>query len=181
MTERILGPEGSKRRRRFWLVPVLVAALATVFWVTGAQAVHDIGVFQLDGDAQTAGSPQPPGEDWDLICKAHLSTNAPPGNTCVKNPNYTLPNGNTISNPNSFVVDPSESATDDILKGGTKDDNDIGTWAWTSAKPSPPKNDITDGYAAEYQCNTSTTNGNCLIPTGALNISNGDKLLYFGA
>src|SRR5206468_4003888 len=66
----------------------------------------------------------------------------------------------------SFVKDPAQKETDDILKGGTKDDNDInadpanpgGTssdLAWTSAKPSPPKNDITDAYAAEYVCKTS--------------------------
>ena len=51
MTQKILGPEGSRRRKRFWLVPMLAALFAVVFYVAGAQAVHDTGRFQLDGDA----------------------------------------------------------------------------------------------------------------------------------
>ena len=51
MTQKILGPEGSKRRKRFWLVPMLAALFAVVFYVAGAQAVHDTGKFELDGNA----------------------------------------------------------------------------------------------------------------------------------
>ena len=71
MTQKILGPEGSKRRKRFWLVPMLAALFAVVFYVAGAQAVHDAGIFQLDKNASTAVNPPPTAlEDWDLICKA---------------------------------------------------------------------------------------------------------------
>src|SRR6516225_8702754 len=72
MTKRILGAHGSRRRKRVLLLPVLVAcAMASVF-VTGAQAVHDSGAFQLDGNAfNTANStPAMPtaADDADNIC-----------------------------------------------------------------------------------------------------------------
>src|SRR5262245_26424663 len=95
MAERFLGPTGSPRRRRFLGVPILLVVLVGLFMVAGAQAVHDEGLIQLDGDALTSTVPTYGGtEDWDLICKAHLSTNTPPGE-CVKNPSFTLPGGST--------------------------------------------------------------------------------------
>ena len=54
MATRILGPTDSRRRRRFLLVPLLAVGLAALFLTAGAQAVHEIGVFQLDGNASTA-------------------------------------------------------------------------------------------------------------------------------
>ena len=65
MTERILGPEGSKRRKRFWLAPLLVAMLATAFYVAGAQAVHDTSTFELEGDA--IDSPAGGADDWNNV------------------------------------------------------------------------------------------------------------------
>jgi hypothetical protein len=152
---------------------VVIAAVALIGSIAGsgtASAVHDLGVFQLDANASTAVNPAPTAlEDWDLICKAN------PGQ-CTFAPGYTQPSGTTVAKPNTFVKDPSESATDDILKGGTKDDNDIDSWKWTSAKPSPPKNDLTDGYAAQYTCKGSETNS-----VASCSGTTGDKLLYFGA
>lgn len=162
MATRILGPTKSRRRRRFLLAPLFLVVLLGLFIASGAQAVHDIGLFQLDKDATTLESPPVLGEDWDLICKAHQPSSTPPG-TCEFAPGYAIPSGTTTANPSSFVVDPSESSQDDILKGGTKDDNEINSWKWASAKPSPPKNDLTHGFAAEYEA------------------SNGDHILYFGA
>ncbi len=162
-------------RRAF--VPVLAFALVGAF-VGTAQAVHELGVFQLDKNASTAAQSTPTAlEDWDLICKAHPES-------CAFSPTYAQPSGNTVSSPNAFVVDPSQSATDDILKGGTKDDNPIGTWGWASAKPSPPKNDITDAYAAEYTCASAAlpppSNNVSTCNTSNAGASSGDKLLYFG-
>jgi hypothetical protein len=154
---------------RWALLAVLVFAL-TLVAAAITLAVHDAGVFQLDKNASTANNPAPAAlEDWDLICKAHLVSATEPAG-CTFAPGYTPPAGTTISSPSTFKVDPSESAQDDILKGGTKDDNDIASWKWASAKPSPPKNDITHGYAAEY---TAT------VAQGGVAV--GDKLLYFGA
>jgi hypothetical protein len=231
----------------------LVAALGVgMVFISGAQAVHETGIFQLDGNAQTTVQSSPTArEDWDQVCSALLTTLTPPG-TCPGATNYPFPTYGTLSaaidasqvsitvtqtttppavpfiirinseemrvtavasgvytvvrgynsasgssprggpaashvsgstvfaitigSPVSFVVDPSQSATDDILKGGTKDDNPVSSWAWTSAKPSPPKNDITDAYAAEYTCGGNLPNSVPNCDSRHLN----HKILYFG-
>jgi hypothetical protein len=155
-----------KRRGRRVLTALATAGLlaGTLFSASSVLAVHDAGIFQLDKNASTAVNPAPTAlEDWDLICKANPTK-------CTFAPGYTQPSGTTTADVTSFKVDPSESAQDDILKGGTKDDLDINTWTWASAKPSPPKNDLTDGYAAEYTATTAKGG-----------VSVGDKILYFGA
>jgi hypothetical protein len=50
MATRILGPTGSKRRKRFLLVPLLLAAVASLFVIVGAQASppDQAGFFELD-------------------------------------------------------------------------------------------------------------------------------------
>jgi hypothetical protein len=40
---RIIGPTGSRRRRRFLLVPILCTAALALFWIAGAQAVRNLG------------------------------------------------------------------------------------------------------------------------------------------
>ena len=75
MTQKILGPGGSRRRKRFWLVPMLLTVLATVFWVAGAQAVHDTGAFELDGNAASSTSAATPPDDWDRVCHQVTGTN----------------------------------------------------------------------------------------------------------
>ncbi|HYT81407.1 MAG TPA: hypothetical protein VEQ37_19590, partial [Actinomycetota bacterium] len=72
---RILGSTGTRRRRRYQLgaLASLVALLA-LFAVPNALAVHDVSVFQLDGDAQKAAGDTQHLEDWDVICKSNPST-----------------------------------------------------------------------------------------------------------
>src|SRR5262249_51195748 len=56
-----------KRRR----AAVLLAAMGLLaFIVSSALAVHDTGIFQLDGDASTATQPIGPKakDDWDKVC-----------------------------------------------------------------------------------------------------------------
>src|SRR5512133_2288930 len=50
MATKILGPTGSRRRRRFLIVPILIVACTALFLIGSAQAVHDLD-FQLDGNA----------------------------------------------------------------------------------------------------------------------------------
>src|SRR4051812_32718960 len=50
---RIIGQTGSRRRRRFLIVPMLLTAVLALLLVASASpSVHDVGVFQLDGNAQ---------------------------------------------------------------------------------------------------------------------------------
>src|SRR5438045_2889843 len=53
MAEKLLGPAGSKRRKRFLWVPALLIACIALFVIGNAQAVHDLQ-FQLDGNADTS-------------------------------------------------------------------------------------------------------------------------------
>ena len=52
MARRILGPTGSRRRRRFLLGPLVLTALVALFLTAGAQAVHDDDLFELGGVQQ---------------------------------------------------------------------------------------------------------------------------------
>src|SRR5438874_12384801 len=51
MAEKLLGPAGSKRRKRFLWVPTLLIACIALFVIGNAQAVHDLQ-FQLDGNTE---------------------------------------------------------------------------------------------------------------------------------
>ena len=166
MTERILGTRGSTRRRRIGVMATLGIAVFATLMIAGAQAVHDTGEFQLDGNGSAAVQPPPPNvqndEDWDYICKAHPVTAEKPDG-CVFAAGYAVPAGNTSADPSSWRTDPSGSASDDTpTQGSTKDDLDLDGWKWKEAKPSPPKNDIAHAFAAEYEA------------------ENGDKVLFFG-
>jgi hypothetical protein len=152
---RIIGTSGSRRRRRSLLGALVSFLLLSLFVMPSAFAVHDVGVFQLDGDAlasqNTAGTPAA-AEDWDNI--------------------FDPVNNGTNANPSSFVTDAFGQATDTIYTtGGSKDDLDIPKWRFKNASPSPDKDDLEHGFAAEYVCSVAIS---C---TGTV----GDKYLYFGA
>jgi hypothetical protein len=165
MAERVLGPTGSKRRKRFLLVPILLIACTALFLVAGgAQAVHDEGIFQLDGNGlNTANStPAMPAatEDADNICAANLKTASNPTG-CVKTAVNTA--SGTTATKSAFVTDAFASATDNIYTtGGSKDDLDISAWKFKTAQPSPDKADIEHGFLGLYTA------------------PNGDRLAYFG-
>jgi len=169
-----LEPYGKGRWRA--AAPLAAVALAIpLLFVTNAGAVHDTGLFQLDGNAQTSVQSNPTAlEDWDLICKAHLfnATTAPAG--CHVSPGYTLPAGSTLATASTFVTDAFNAGSDNIFKGGT-DDADVNTWQWKQATPSPNKADLENAFAAQYTCTaTMVTAGTC-----AANYS-GHKLMFFG-
>src|SRR6266540_6729524 len=64
---RIFGFTGSRRRRRYQLAAIFsVTALLAKFTALPAQAVHDLGVFELEGNA--ANDPAVAGGDWDNVC-----------------------------------------------------------------------------------------------------------------
>jgi hypothetical protein len=173
MAERILGPQGSQRRRRFLWVPMLLVACAALFLIAGAQAVHNTGLFQLDGNADSSvPTGYPAGlEDWNNICKAHLGV-APstPGALCYSS-GGSLPSG-SVADKSTFITDAFNAGSDNIYKGGT-DDADINTWLWKQAGPSPNKADIENAFAAQYTC---TTSGSFTCPQAY----SGHKLLFFG-
>ena len=103
-----------------------------VMGIGSVQAV-DGGTFQLDGNALTSDNPFGSGtEDWDTL----YASGALNGGTATA---YT------------FIID--KNGQDDYFTGGgSKTPNDINQWLYKNAPPSapPPKDDITNAYAANY-------------------------------
>jgi uncharacterized repeat protein (TIGR01451 family) len=90
-----------------------------------ALAVHDLGLFELDGNAVNQAAA---GNDWDQVY-----------------------GGTSGAQSTQFVHDLTDSQNDDSFTGGsTKDDLPISGWLWKKAKASQAKNDIADAFAAAY-------------------------------
>ena len=148
MTQKILGPEGSKRRKRFWLVPMLAALFAVVFCVAGAQAVHDTGRFQLDGDAatgtNTADTPAAT-DDWDKVCYevAHQARRPrrrrPLAAEAAAQCGISTPT--TGATETAWVSEPDPAASI-FTGGGSKDPQDLNQWAWKDAGGLPDKDNL---------------------------------------
>ena len=96
-------PPGRRSRRflkskRTWavLAAASAAVLAMGIGIPAAQAVHDTGAFELDGNATN--SPTTPGDDWDNVC--HQVT----GTDCSTSSNTSASGGATavdwVSEPN---------------------------------------------------------------------------------
>jgi hypothetical protein len=195
---RIVGPTGSRRRRRFLSVPILCIAALALFWVAGAQAVHDDGLFEL-GPTSTACSTSPPGSG----CTANTATNIV-ADSSVPGPDWAdlfNASGNKIPGAlssfgglaDAFIADPSAAggATDPTTFSGfgtsNKNTDPISTadcsapgnsypsctpWGWAAGNE-PSKDDLTNVYAYETVASTADANG------GAMKA--GDLVLYAGA
>jgi hypothetical protein len=170
MATKVLGPTGSSRRRRFLAVPLTLAALLALFWIAGAQAVHDTGVFQLDGNAQTSVQSSPPAlEDWDLICKAHAAPITP--TTCTFAAGVTPPAGTTTSTASAHVADGVGASI--FTGGGSKDPQDIPNWKHKNGSV-PDKDNLLHSFAARY---TIAPSAECPVASGLTEC----ELLYFGS
>ena len=151
MTERVLGPTDSSRRRWTVLLPLIATLALGLVYIAGAQAVHDgsaaAGVqpylFELDRNAQDSAAGG--ADDW----------NTPP-----------RPTGSAAVF--TGILTDNAGAGDQFQAGGSKDDLDIDQWLWKAGEPLD-KDDITNAYAAGY-VNT--------VDTGSNNI--GDFIVYFG-
>src|SRR5215212_5101401 len=132
MTTQILGGKRSPRRRWTLLLPLIAAFTLGMFYVAGAQAVHDDGFFQLDRNAftsDTSNAATPPGtHDWDQVYDA--ATYGSPGTT-IK----------------SFQTDGADATI--FTGGGSKDVNNITSWQHTNGSV-PDKDNLLHGYAAQY-------------------------------
>ena len=119
-------------------------------------AVHDEGLFELDGNA--VASSGTPGDDWNLV-----------------------KSGGSSAESTKFIVDPVNSDADDSFTGGsTKDDIDIPSWLWKKAKASQAKNDITHAFAAGYTGTTGDTAGHTIIYFGLNKFdASGDNFVGF--
>jgi hypothetical protein len=181
MATRILGPRTSWRRRRFLLAPIFLMTLVALFVVTGAQAVHDTGTFQLDGDASSATQPIGPAatDDWDKVC--HQYASPLPTGGCGTSSDTT---GSTVG---SWGSDGALNSTI-FVGGGSKDPQFIGSWAWKDeAGGLPDKDNILHAFAARYSLPADRVD---TVPPGSGDLGNGTacpagtfatcEVIYFG-
>jgi hypothetical protein len=148
--------------------------LLAVIAVPNALAVHDAGVFQLDGNAQTSVQSDPPAdEDWDLICKANPDT-------CTFKDGAPVPAGDTTSTSSSHVDDGALNAT--IFHGSSKDTGDISTWRWKNeAGGLPDKDNLLHAYAARYTVDATLPSDPSPCPNGTDPAEGDCSLIYFGS
>src|SRR5215210_1552475 len=135
MTARLIGETGSRKRRRFLFLPMVLAVCTALFYIAGAQAVHDDGFFQLDRNVFTSdltNAATPPGaHDWDQVYDS--ATYGSPG-TAIK----------------SFQTDGANATI--FTGGGSKDTNNVTSWKHTNGSV-PDKDNLLHGYAARYADN----------------------------
>jgi uncharacterized repeat protein (TIGR01451 family) len=129
MTERVIGPTGSPRRRWTLFLPLIAVLALGLFYVAGASAVHDDppGLFELDRNPFDGSAD---GDDW----------NTPPAPTGAADDFTGILDDIGVNNP---------SGGGQFQGGGSKDDLDISNWLWKAGEPLD-KDDITNAYAAAY-------------------------------
>jgi hypothetical protein len=166
MATKIMGPTGSRRRRRFLLVPILTTALAAIFLVVGAQAVHDTGAFELDGNAVNGAAL---GDDWDNVC--HEVT----GSDC----STTDDTNGSIAR--SWQFDGAQNASI-FTTGGSKDPQNISSWQWKDQLGGlPDKDNLQHGFSVRYSLPATLPTDTNPCPNGTDPPTGTCEVIYFGS
>jgi hypothetical protein len=185
MATRVLGPTGSRRRRRFLLVSLVLVSCTALLLVGSARAVHDFtDGMQLDGDVSHA---CPAGnafclttqQDWATLFNV-TTDNTAHTQTVSPDPSVVGASGSPFTNANfqrdfesgpncttNSTQSPFCTGDDTTFATGSKDTLDITGWQCNHDNNVNSKIDIMNAYAAAYT-----------IPAGRPNA--GDKVLYFG-
>jgi hypothetical protein len=145
-----------RRTRRFLVAATLFALAFTLAHPFGAQAVHDTGAFELDGNATSQTS-----DDWDKVC--HQVT----GSDCSTSSNTTS------ARAVAWSAEPNMNSTI-FTGGGSKDPIDIDQWAWKDgAGGLPDKDNLQHAFAARYSLPPSAA-----CPSGGASTC---EVLFFGS
>src|SRR5689334_14540463 len=107
-----------------------------------ALAVHDEGLFELDGNAVNEAAA---GDDWDQVF-----------------------GGSSSAFQSRFVTDAVNSTPSEHLfqGGGSKDGQPISAWNWTTGAGVQDKNDIEHAFAAAYTVASGPRAGNTVVYFG---------------
>ena len=161
-----------------------VASIASLALAsTPALAVHNDGIFQIDGDAKagTCGTafpnptPPPPflgctGDDWDNLYTC-------PADGVLGCSKATPGVGNGAAAISDLVVDLSPASI--FTGGGSKDQMDITQWNWKDGSV-PDKDDLVEAFAALYAPTTGSRAGHKILYFGANRVAvNGDAQIGF--
>jgi hypothetical protein len=130
----------------------LSVVTGTLVFTSNVLAVHDLGVFELEGNPTN--DPAVAGDDWANVCQSVTN-----GGLAGCGTTTGVSAGNTGK---TFDAEPDRSAS--IFTGGnTKDDLDLSGWKWKNGGGLPDKDNLRNAFAARYTGPSS------------------QKLLYFGA
>jgi hypothetical protein len=157
MVGRLFGTEKRHRSSRTWRrlkVGTLVLTVGLAASAVALFAVHDTGIFELDGNVVTDGAP--PQHDWDKVYSDSLTGLNTAGATA-----------------SSFTAEANPSASI-FTGGGSKDPTDLNQWLWKDAGGLPDKDNLVDAFAARYSLPVST---HCPAPAGSTTC----EVLYFGS
>ena len=159
--------------RRKATVIVASAALAfsgALFLAPSAQAVHELNLIELDGNAVTNNAAF---DDWDSVCKAVTITN----DTTSSIPDQCASAGGLLASNTAvaWANDGAQNATI-FTGGGSKDPLTLTGWQWKDqAGGLPDKDNLQDAFAARYSIPKNTTT--CPAPSTAANC----EVLFFGS
>ena len=119
-----------KGRSRLAVLATLVFLLSILLqyasFVGSVAAVHDEGIFELDGNALDQGAVD--GDDWE---------NGTPGAA------------DDLFIPGSVEKDGADTTY--FKGGGSKDHHDLSDWAWSGTDVAPDKDELLDVFAAVYE------------------------------
>jgi uncharacterized repeat protein (TIGR01451 family) len=127
-----IRPKGGARRLGLTIVALVSLVLSGLVFAPAADAVHDLGLFELDRNAVDMAAA---GDDWD-----------------------TLDGGGGSAVEFTGILEDTSSPGTQFQAGGSKDNADITDWLWKTGEPLD-KDDITNAYAAAY-INQVDTGGN---------------------
>ena len=145
-----------RTKRAGVLFALLALSVLVAMFAARATAVHNTGLFELDGNAVNEAAA---GDDWSNVYSG---------------------TGGYFSK--SFIGADKEAPANDVTYftgGGSKDVNDIPQWQWSPNDQAPDKNQITDAYAAAY-VGTGSLAGHTILYFGMDRFANdGDAQLGF--
>ena len=149
-----------------FMIPSVVAVVLLAMIMLPAQAVHNVGVFELDTpSANAVNNPAVQGDDWDNVCHEKV------GSDCGTTSNTS---GATAV---AWAADGDPNATI-FTGGGSKDPSDLSSWRWKDgAGGLPDKDNLSHAFAARY---STASSAEC---PAADNTTDGTKpcdVLYFG-
>ena len=142
-------------RATLGVLVLIVAAFAAMTLMPSAGAlgtpINQLGLFELDTNANTVDDPATPGEDWNDVYD------------CVVTPANC---GLYHFFSKTFIGAAAEAPANDTTfwqGGGSKDVNDINQWAYSATDVVPDKNQILDAFGASY---VNPANSHTIVPLG---------------
>jgi len=194
MARKVIGPKGSRRRHWLFLVCLVAAIGAAIVAIPSALAVHNLGVFELEGNAINQATA---GDDWDNVCysvakdagqldataAANCFANGDPATPATSNAKaYSWTSDCLGGTGNGACFTASDKNATIFTGGGSKDPQNITSWLWKDgAGGLPDKDNLEHAFAARYTVDsTHGTPANCGTDAQGNALTSCD-VIYFGS